>query len=57
MPACADPAAACARLGRRGGGRRLYDQAHLANEFRLLCGLSPTLFLQRGIAQSSKTGD
>ena len=34
-----------------------YDQAHLANEFRALCGLSPTLFLQRGIAQSSKTGD
>jgi AraC-like DNA-binding protein len=34
-----------------------YDQAHLANEFRTLCGLSPTLFLQRGIAQSSKTGD
>jgi AraC-like DNA-binding protein len=36
-----------------------YDQAHLANEFRALCGLSPTLFLQRGapdIAQSSKTG-
>jgi methylphosphotriester-DNA--protein-cysteine methyltransferase len=32
-----------------------YDQAHLANEFRALCGLSPTLFLQRGIAQSSKT--
>jgi methylphosphotriester-DNA--protein-cysteine methyltransferase len=34
-----------------------YDQAHLANEFRALCGLSPTLFLQRGLAQSSKTGD
>ena len=34
-----------------------YDQAHLANEFRALCGLSPTLFLQRGIAQSSKTAD
>ena len=36
-----------------------YDQAHLANEFRALCGLSPTLFLQRGapqVAQSSKTG-
>lgn len=36
-----------------------YDQAHLANEFRALCGLSPSLFLQRGmsgIAQSSKTG-
>jgi methylphosphotriester-DNA--protein-cysteine methyltransferase len=24
-----------------------YDQAHLANEFRALCGLSPTLFMQR----------
>jgi transcriptional regulator GlxA family with amidase domain len=34
-----------------------YDQAHLANEFRALCGLSPTSFLQHGIAQSSKTGD
>lgn len=34
-----------------------YDQAHLANEFRALCGLSPTQFLQRAIAQSSKTGD
>ena len=34
-----------------------YDQAHLANEFRALCGLSPTVFLQRGLAQSSKTGD
>lgn len=34
-----------------------YDQAHLANEFRALCGLSPTLFLRRGIAQSSKTCD
>lgn len=32
-----------------------YDQAHLANEFRALCGLSPTEFLQRGIAHSSKT--
>ncbi len=32
-----------------------YDQAHLANEFRALCGLSPTSFVQHGIAQSSKT--
>jgi AraC-like DNA-binding protein len=32
-----------------------YDQAHLANEFRSLCGLSPSLFLQRTVAQSSKT--
>lgn len=32
-----------------------YDQAHLANEFRALCGLSPTEFLQRGVSVSSKT--
>lgn len=32
-----------------------YDQAHLANEFRVLCGLSPTDFLQRGVSLSSKT--
>lgn len=32
-----------------------YDQAHLANEFRALCGLSPTEFLQRGASLSSKT--
>lgn len=32
-----------------------YDQAHLANEFRALCGLSPTEFLQRGVSLSSKT--
>lgn len=32
-----------------------YDQAHLANEFRALCGLSPTGFLQRGASHSSKT--
>ncbi len=32
-----------------------YDQAHLANEFKALCGLSPTEFLQRRIALSSKT--
>src|SRR5690606_21686568 len=27
-----------------------YDQAHLANEFRALCGLSPTAFLRRTIS-------
>ncbi len=32
-----------------------YDQAHLANEFRALCGLSPTEFLQRGVSLFSKT--
>jgi AraC-like DNA-binding protein len=31
------------------------DQSHLANEFRALCGLSPSLFLQRAISGSSKT--
>jgi AraC-like DNA-binding protein len=33
-----------------------YDQAHLANEFQALCGLSPTAFLgQARISGSSKT--
>lgn len=33
-----------------------YDQAHLANEFQALCGLSPTAFLGRArISGSSKT--
>lgn len=33
-----------------------YDQAHLANEFRALCGLSPTAFLDTArISDSSKT--
>lgn len=32
-----------------------YDQAHLANEFRALCGLSPSLFLERIASASSKT--
>jgi AraC-like DNA-binding protein len=31
------------------------DQAHLANEFRALCGLSPTQFLTRSVSVSSKT--
>ncbi|MGM9487348.1 helix-turn-helix domain-containing protein [Ideonella sp. YS5] len=33
------------------------DQSHLANEFRALCGLSPSLFLRRSISGSSKTRD
>lgn len=32
-----------------------YDQPHLANEFRALCGLTPTEFLQRAVSGSSKT--
>lgn len=55
---------ACLRLIRRQPGPAwadlaaeagFYDQAHLANEFRALCGLSPTSFVRHGIAQSSKT--
>ena len=32
-----------------------YDQAHLANEFRALCGLSPGDFVRRAVSPSSKT--
>jgi AraC-like DNA-binding protein len=32
-----------------------YDQSHLANEFRALCGMTPTEFLARAISGSSKT--
>lgn len=32
-----------------------YDQAHLANEFRALCGLSPGAFAGRSVSRSSKT--
>lgn len=32
-----------------------YDQSHLVNEFRALCGMTPQQFLQRSIAGSSKT--
>jgi AraC-like DNA-binding protein len=32
-----------------------YDQAHLANEFRALSGLSPSAFLERAVSGSSKT--
>jgi len=33
-----------------------YDQAHLINEFRAFCGLTPEQFLRRTISGSSKTG-
>ena len=33
-----------------------YDQSHLVNEFRALCGLTPTEFLARSASGSSKTG-
>jgi len=32
-----------------------YDQAHLANEFRALCGLTPGQFMARSAAGNSKT--
>lgn len=32
-----------------------YDQSHLSNEFRALCGLTPTELLARGSSGSSKT--
>jgi len=32
-----------------------YDQSHLANEFRALCGLTPAEFLGRAVSGSSKT--
>jgi AraC-like DNA-binding protein len=32
-----------------------YDQSHLVNEFKALCGLTPTEFLGRAVSGSSKT--
>lgn len=32
-----------------------YDQSHLVNEFRSLCGLTPRRFLERAVSGSSKT--
>jgi AraC-like DNA-binding protein len=32
-----------------------FDQSHLANEFRALCGVTPTEFMGRAISGSSKT--
>jgi len=54
----------CLRLLRQRGGARwpelaltagFYDQAHLVNEFRALCGLTPGQFLQRFGSGFSKT--
>lgn len=41
-----------AQLAAEGG---FYDQSHLVNEFRALCGLTPQQFLQRSVSHSSKT--
>jgi AraC-like DNA-binding protein len=55
----------CLRLLRRPVGPRwpelavaagFYDQSHLVNEFRALCGLTPGQFLQRSGSVFSKTG-
>jgi AraC-like DNA-binding protein len=32
-----------------------YDQAHLVNEFRALCGLTPAQFTRLAVSASSKT--
>ncbi|MCW5636512.1 MAG: AraC family transcriptional regulator [Rubrivivax sp.] len=32
-----------------------YDQSHLVNEFRALCGLTPAQFVRRAVSGSSKT--
>ena len=54
----------CVRLLRVGGRPRwaelavaagFYDQSHLVNEFRALCGLTPGQFLQRCVSGFSKT--
>jgi AraC-like DNA-binding protein len=49
-----EPVPSWAALAVDGG---FYDQAHLANEFRALCGMSPTEFLARRVpaSHSSKT--
>lgn len=46
------PAKGWAELAVDGG---FYDQSHLANEFRALCGLTPGQFLARHVSGSSKT--
>jgi AraC-like DNA-binding protein len=46
------PAPAWAELAAESG---FYDQSHLVNEFRALCGVTPTEFLGRAVSGSSKT--
>jgi len=46
------PTAGWAALAADGG---FYDQSHLVNEFRSLCGVTPTEFIHRTISGSSKT--
>lgn len=46
------PSPAWADVALEGG---FYDQSHLVNEFRALCGVTPTEFMGRAIAGSSKT--
>jgi len=48
----AEPAPRWAELAARAG---YYDQAHLSNEFRALCGLSPRELSRRRTSGSSKT--
>jgi AraC-like DNA-binding protein len=48
----AQPSPAWAELAQAAG---FYDQSHLVNEFRALCGLTPTEFLGRRVSPSSKT--
>ncbi|WP_432730874.1 helix-turn-helix domain-containing protein [Variovorax sp. W6] len=46
------PSPAWAEVALEGG---FYDQSHLVNEFRALCGVTPTEFLDQAVSGSSKT--
>lgn len=46
------PSPAWAEVALEGG---FYDQSHLVNEFRALCGVTPTEFMGRAVSVSSKT--
>lgn len=48
------PQADWAALAADGG---FYDQSHLVNEFRSMCGVTPTEFIHRTISGSSKTAN